>query len=188
MVLCLKTSLVDLGHLPAVGEGIANFLLGDTPRSLARRFLIAEAKDVDCTAGTDHLRQTRNVERAAPRRGTCEKVPSQSLRQTCDPTRRASRRYRPENGHSAPAPWPWRRRARWRRVRSRAPRPHVRARRETWRSRRCHNRRRAPIPESYPPLPDRRRQAGDRECPRAPCPGRPSRIALVPWLAPFSSG
>jgi hypothetical protein len=43
----LKPGFLDLGNLPAVTEGVTDLLLGDPPRSLTGRFLIAEAKDVD---------------------------------------------------------------------------------------------------------------------------------------------
>src|SRR5208337_1957104 len=47
----------DLGDPPAVTEGVTDLPLGDPPRSLTGRFLIAEAEDVDRTSGTDNRRQ-----------------------------------------------------------------------------------------------------------------------------------
>ncbi len=64
MVRRLKPSFPDLGDLPAVTEGVTDLLLGDPPRSLTGRFLIAEAEDVDRTSGTDNRRQPRDVQRS----------------------------------------------------------------------------------------------------------------------------
>ena len=64
MVRHLKTSFPDLDDLPAVTEGVTDLLLGDPPRSLTGRFLIAEAEEVDRTSGPDNRRQPRDVQRS----------------------------------------------------------------------------------------------------------------------------